>query len=102
MRTLAILGVLSAIVLGSAPDALAVAKKPSGLHLQGHVRASRSAVQQATSLLAKAAALQSPARPSGAAATKSILSALEADIVARINAQRGARGLRSLRVSRAG
>ena len=100
MRSLAILGVFSALVLGSAPDALAVVKKHSRPDLNGHVRSSRSAVQQATSLLARAAVRQSAARPSGAAAPKSILSALEADIVARINAQRGARGLRSLRVSR--
>ena len=79
---------------------MAVARKHSRPDLKGHVRSSRSAVQQATSQLARAAVRQSAARPSGAAAPKSILSALEADIVARINAQRGARGLRSLRVSR--
>ena len=42
----------------------------------------------------------SAARPLGSAAPKSRLSSLEVDIVARINAQRGARGLRSLRVAR--
>jgi uncharacterized protein YkwD len=101
MRSLAILGVLSVFVLGSAPNGLAVGKKPSRVHVKGHVHAARSAVQQATVLLAKAASHEShAARPSGTAAPKSLLSALEVDIVARINAQRGARGLRSLRVSR--
>ena len=40
------------------------------------------------------------ARPSGTAAPMARLSSLEVDIVARINAQRRARGLGSLRVSR--
>src|SRR5438128_1008743 len=101
MRRLALLGVLSALVLCSAADALAVAKKPSRLHRSGHVHATRTAVELASSLLVKAAALQShAARPSGKAAPKALLSALELDIVARMNAQRGARGLRPLRVSR--
>jgi uncharacterized protein YkwD len=47
----------------------------------------------------KASAFSIVARPSGPTAQKGLLSALEADIVGRINAQRGARGLRPLRVS---
>jgi uncharacterized protein YkwD len=101
MRTLAILGVLSALVLGFAPDALAASKNPSRLHRSGHVHATQTAFQRATALLVKAAAFRSHvARPSAPAAPKTLLSALEVDIVARINAQRGARGLRPLRVSR--
>jgi uncharacterized protein YkwD len=98
MRTLALLGVFFALVLASTADAFAVAKKPSGLHVRSHVHATRSTVQQASALLAKAASRQ--ARPSRVAAPKSLLSALESDIVARINAQRGARAMRPLRVSR--
>jgi uncharacterized protein YkwD len=101
MRRLAILGVLSVFVLGSASGALAVSKKPSGAHRRGHVRAAQTAIQTATSLLARLAAFGSyAARPSGTAAPKALLSGLELDIVARMNAQRGARGLRPLRVSR--
>ena len=100
MRLLAALSVLSVLVLGSAPDALALSKKSSRLH-RGHVPAVQSSFQRATSLVAKAAASGLPAaRPAGAAAPSSLLSALEVDIVGRINAQRGARGLRALRVSR--
>ena len=75
MRALALLGALSVLVLGSAADAGALSKSWS-LHSTGL------------------------ARPSGTAGPKSRLSSLEVDIVARINAQRGARGLRPLRVSR--
>ena len=49
---------------------------------------------------ADATAVSPSARPAGTAASKSRLSSLEVDIVARINAQRSARGLRSLSVSR--
>jgi uncharacterized protein YkwD len=101
MRALVILSTLSALVLGSASDGLAVTQKPSRVHSTAHARAAQTALQRATSLLVKAADFRSPARrPSGAAAPRSRLSSLEVDIVARINAQRGARGLRSLRVSR--
>lgn len=101
MRKLAALGVFSLLVLGAAPDAFAVSKKPSRLHRNGHVQVAQSALQRAASRLAKAAALRtSGARPSGTAAPKALLSALEVDIVGRINAQRGARGMRPLRVSR--
>ncbi len=100
MRTLAALGALSVLVLGSAPDALALSKKPSQLQ-RGHVRAAQTSFQRATSLLVKAVAFRtSAARPLGPATPKALLSVLEADIVGRMNAQRGARGLRPLRVSR--
>jgi uncharacterized protein YkwD len=101
MRKLAVLGVLSVLVVGFAPDALALAKKPSRFHRSGHIHATQTALQRATSKLVKAAVFHSSAtRPSGATAPTALLSALESDIVARINAQRGARGLRPLRVSR--
>ena len=101
MRTLAAIGALFVLVLGSASDALAAGKKPSRLHPIGHVRSTQAALHRATSLIVKAADFRSPAaQPSGTASPKSRLSSLELDIVARINAQRGARGIRSLRVSR--
>jgi uncharacterized protein YkwD len=104
MRRLATLGVLSLLVLGFAPNAMAVSKKPARLERSGHVRAAKTAFQRATSMLAKAAASRGRATrpsgtPSGTAAPKAGLSALEVDIVGRINAQRGARGLRPLHVS---
>jgi uncharacterized protein YkwD len=74
MRSLAALGALSVLLLGSAPQALALAKTPAGF---GHAL-----------------------RPTGKTSRTALLSALEGDIVARMNAQRGARGLRPLRVSR--
>ncbi len=74
MRSLAALGALSVLVLGSAPQALALSKTPASF---GHA-----------------------VRPHGKTSRTALLGALEADIVARINAQRGARGLRPLRVSR--
>jgi uncharacterized protein YkwD len=100
MRRLAALGVLSVLVLGFAPNAVAASKKPVRLERSGHVRAAKTAFQRATSMLAKMAALRGRAtQPSGTAAPKAGLSALEVDIVGRINAQRGARALRPLRVS---
>jgi uncharacterized protein YkwD len=101
MRKLAALAVFSLLVLGSAPDALASTKKPARFHRNGHVHATQNALQRAASQLARAAAFRtSAARPAGTAAPNALLSALEVDIVGRINAQRGARALRPLRVSR--
>jgi uncharacterized protein YkwD len=101
MRTLAAFGAFFVLVLGSASDALAVGKKTSRLHPNGHVRSPQTALQRATSMLVNAENVRSlAARPSGARAPRSRLSSLELDIVARINAQRNARGIRSLRVSR--
>ena len=98
MRALVILSALSALVLGSASSGLA---NPARAHRSSHAHTARSAVQRAASLVVKAAERRSSAtRPLGASAPKSRLSSLEVDIVARINAQRGARGLRSLRVAR--
>jgi uncharacterized protein YkwD len=73
MRSLYALGAISALVLGFAPQALS-STLPS-LH-----RAS--------------------SRPHSLASPAALLSALEGDIVTRVNGQRGARGLRPLRVSR--
>jgi uncharacterized protein YkwD len=101
MRVLAALSVLFVLGLASATDAFAVHKKPSRVHRSSHAQSAQSALERATSLLVKAADFRSPAaRPSGSASPKSRLSSLELDIVGRINAQRGARGIRSLRVSR--
>src|SRR5215210_5938776 len=100
MRTIALLSVLSVLILGSATDAVA-ASKPSRVLRISLVRPAQSAIKRATFLVARTAQRRSPAaRPSGNAGPKARLSSLEVDIVARINAQRGARGLRSLRVSR--
>lgn len=89
------------LVLSSASNAVAVSKKPSRLQRIGHVHAAQTAFQRATSLIAREAAQRNQtARPSGNAAPKALLSELEFDIVAKINAQRGARALRPLRVSR--
>src|SRR5438093_13226462 len=74
MRSLAALGALSVLVLGAAPQALALSKTPASF---GHA-----------------------VPPHGKTSRAVLLSALETDIVARMNAQRGARGLRPFRVSR--
>jgi uncharacterized protein YkwD len=74
MRSLAAIGALSVLVLGFAPQGLALSKTPASF---GHAL-----------------------RPQAKTSRTAPLSALEADIVAHMNAQRGARGLRSLRVSR--
>ena len=78
MRVLAGLSAVSVFALCAIPDAPAVMQKPS----------------YAGARLQTAVARRHRAAPS------SYLSALEADIVARLNAQRDARGLRPLRVSR--
>jgi uncharacterized protein YkwD len=101
MRTLAAVGVISVLVLVGAPNALALPKKPSRVHKSGHVLATRSTLQKVSSLLLKSAEQHSRAfRPHRASSPSALLSSLEADIVSRINAQRGARGLRPLHVSR--
>jgi uncharacterized protein YkwD len=98
MRTLAAVGALSVLVLGATPEALGLSGKPSRLHRAGHVRALQTPAQRAASFfLTRPAVRAKPARrqrPAGG------LSALEFDVVARINAQRTSRGLRPLRVSR--
>jgi uncharacterized protein YkwD len=53
-----------------------------------------------SALARKSASMGEPSTNAKPAKPKRLLSALERDIVARINAQRGARGMRPLRVSR--
>jgi uncharacterized protein YkwD len=100
MRALAALGAFSVLVLGSAPQAFGLLKNPSGLHSGSHVRAAGAPLQRVSARVGGALFMGRAARPQGKASPTVLLSALEADIVARINAQRGARGLRPLRVSR--
>jgi uncharacterized protein YkwD len=100
MRSVAALSVLSVLVLVSASNALARPTKPSRLQRTGHVHLAQTTLQRAKQLAEAAAFRTQVARPAGTTGPKALLSALEVDIVARINAQRGARGLRALRVSR--
>jgi uncharacterized protein YkwD len=86
MRTILAAGALSILLLGSAQQAVAL---PNAIH---------SSRQQALGKLLRHAAVRSlPARHKG---TDKGLSLLESGVLARINAQRGARGLKPLRVSR--
>jgi uncharacterized protein YkwD len=86
MRTILATGALSILLLGSAQQAVA------------HPHSMQVPQQQRLSLSLRHAAVRSlPARPRKAG---SGLRALELDVVARINAQRAARGLRPLRISR--
>ena len=98
---LATLGAILMLVLASAPDALASPKKPARVHKNGHVVAAPSSLQKVSALLLKTVVQNRlAARPHRASAPKALLSSLELDIVGRINAQRGSRGLRPLHVSR--
>ena len=84
-------------MLASTPAALGLTGKPSRIH-RGHVGTLETPAQRAAKLLRKHVVVPAtPARPTGA---RRLLSALELDVVARINAQRTSRGLRALRVSR--
>ena len=86
MRTILAAGALSILLLGSAQQAVA---RPHAMQVPQ---------KQRLSLFLRHAAVRSlPAHPKKA---RSGLRALELDVVARINAQRGARGLRPLRISR--
>jgi uncharacterized protein YkwD len=97
MRTLAALGALFALVLASTPEALGLPGKPMRIQ-RGHVAPLQTPRQRAAALYRRHVVVPAkPARPSGA---EHLLSALELDIVARINVQRTSRGLRALRVSR--
>jgi uncharacterized protein YkwD len=94
MRALAAAGAVSMLILGCAPQALGFPIKPSLFRVSQfpllqtqRAHTSRLFVRHTTR----------NARPAGA---RKGLSALEFDIVGRINAQRTARGLRPLRVSR--
>jgi uncharacterized protein YkwD len=97
MRTLASAGALLVLVLASTPEALGLPGQPSRIE-RGHVRTVKTPAQRAAMLFRKHAVVPAgPARPTG---PRRLLSVLELDIVARINAQRTSRGLRALRVSR--
>jgi uncharacterized protein YkwD len=97
MRTLAALGAFLVLVLASSPQALGLPGKPARIQ-RGHVTPLQTPRQHAAALYRKHVVVPvSRARPSGA---RRLLSSLELDIVARINAQRTTRGLRPLRVSR--
>jgi uncharacterized protein YkwD len=86
MRTILAAGALSILLLGSAQQAVA---RPHAMQVPQ---------QQALGKFLRHAAVRSlPARHKG---TDNGLQALEQDVAARINAQRGARGLKPLRVSR--
>ena len=97
MRALAAAGALLVLVLASTPEALGLPEKPSRLD-RGHVGTLETAAQRAATLLRKHGAV--PAKPARPAGSRRLLSPLELDIVARINAQRTSRGLRALRISR--
>jgi uncharacterized protein YkwD len=97
MRTFAALGVFLVLVLASSPEALGRPAKAARIQ-RGHVTPLRTPQQHAAALYRKHVVVPAlRARPSGA---RRLLSTLELDIVARINAQRTTRGLRPLRVSR--
>ena len=97
MRTLAALGAFFVLVLASSPEALGLPGKPVRLH-RDHVKPLQTPRQRAARLYRKHVVIPAiQTRPSRA---RRLLSALELDIVARINAQRTTRGLSPLRVSR--
>ena len=97
MRTLGAASAFLVLVLASTPAALGLTGKPSRIH-RGHVGTLETPAQRAAKILRKHVVVPAtPARPTGA---RRLLSALELDVVARINAQRRSRGLRALRVSR--
>jgi len=99
MRTLAALGAFVVLVLASSPEALGGPGKPARTQ-RGHVAPLQAPRQHAFALNRKRVVVHAfRARPSGARRPR-LLSTLELDIVARINAQRTTRGLRPLRVSR--
>jgi uncharacterized protein YkwD len=85
MRTILAAGALSILLLGSAQQAVA---RPHAMQLPRQ--------QKLGQFLRHAAVRSLPARHKGTDSLK----ALQLDVVARINAQRTARGLRPLRVSR--
>jgi uncharacterized protein YkwD len=98
MRKLAALGAFLVLVLASSPEALGLPRKPARAQ-RGHVALLQTPRQHAFALNRKHVVVHAfRARPSGA--RRRLLSTLELDIVARINAQRTTRGLRPLRVSR--
>jgi uncharacterized protein YkwD len=94
MRAFAAAGAVSILLLGCAPQALGVPVKPS-LFRVGHFPALNSQSAHTSHLFVRRTTR--PARPAGA---HRALSALELDIVGRINTERTERGLRPLRLSR--
>jgi uncharacterized protein YkwD len=99
MRTLGAAGALFVLVLASTPAALGLAGKPEPSRIQrDYVRTLKTPARSAARILRKHAVVPTkPARPAG---STRLLSALEVDIVKRINAQRTSRGMRALSVSR--
>lgn len=97
MRKLAAAGALFVLVLASTPEALGLPGKPSQIQ-RGHVGVLKTPAQRAAKIFGKHVVV--PATRSRPAGMQRLLSALELDVVARINAQRTSRGLRALRVSR--
>ena len=95
MRALAAAGAVSLLALSGAPQALGVPIKASLFRVGVGFPVLEKQRAHATGLFEKRTTR--PAAPTGANRS---LSALELDIVDRINAQRGARALRPLRVSR--
>jgi uncharacterized protein YkwD len=97
MRTLGA-GAFVVLVLAATPQALGQSEKPLRTQ-RDHVGAMKTPEQRVARLLRKHVAV--PATPARRARPQRLLSRLEVDVVARINAQRTRRGLRALRVSRA-
>jgi uncharacterized protein YkwD len=95
MRALAAAGAASLLALSGAPQALGLPVKPSLFRVGVGFPVLQKQRGHATSLF-----VRHTTRPAAPAGAKRGLSALELDIVGRINAQRGARALRPLRVSR--
>jgi uncharacterized protein YkwD len=94
MRALAAAGAVSMLVLGWAPQAVGLSVTPTIFRV-GHFEILQPQRAHTSGLLARRAGRV--ARPIG---VRRELSALELGIVGKINAQRTARGLRPLRVSR--
>jgi uncharacterized protein YkwD len=95
MRTLAALGAFLVLVLASSPAALG---GPGKRIQQSQGKALQTPRQRVQALVRKHVVVPKVrARPAG---SRRLLSTLELDLVARINAQRTARGLGPLRVSR--
>src|SRR5690242_5756554 len=95
MRALAAAGAASLLALSGAPQALGLPIKASLFRVGVGFPVLQKQRGHATRLF-----VQRTTRPTSPAGAKRGLSALELDIVGRINEQRGARALRPLRVSR--
>ena len=95
MRAIAAAGAVSMLVLGWAPQAVGFAINPTIFRV-GQLPVLQSQRAHTSRLFVRRTTRT--ARPTG---VRRSLSALELDIVGKINAQRTARGLRPLRVSRA-